>query len=289
MRQLGLAQIIVSAICFGFLGLFGKSAFAHGLSPGLFLSLRFLVAALFLAPYLWFFREGLKLPPRDLARCALLGTFGYAAFSSCFFLALKGLSASLTVLLLYTYPVLVCLGAWLLFGEKMRSKQVLALPLVLAGLLLVWREIRVESFVALGFGLLASLLYSSYILASSRQVKTSDPVTASFYIILSAGIALGLLHLRPGSFALAWNAWPTVLGAATVGTVLAISLFLAALTKLNSAEASLLSVLEPVTGVALAALFLGERLQPAQWLGAVLILTGMVLVATAGRVAKAGS
>ena len=53
-----------------------------------------------------------RVPLVDLGKCAVLGVLGYAVFSSCFFEALNGLSASLTVLLLYTYPVIVALGAW---------------------------------------------------------------------------------------------------------------------------------------------------------------------------------
>ncbi len=285
MRQLGIFQIFVSGFCFGFLGIFGKLAYTQGVSPGVFLALRFLLAAALLFPYLfWRKRASLAMSRTSLLRSCLLGALGYAIFSSFYFFALEGLSASLTVLLLYTYPVIVSLGAWIFFRERLLPLQLVALPITLAGLaLLVWAEIYVQSYLSLAFGLCAALFYSAYILVSSHHLKSADPVASSFYIILAAGVALALLHLRPANLPQTAVAWGAIFGAATLGTVVAITLFLAALKNLSSGEVSLLSTLEPVTGVALAGLLLGEALKPWQWFGGGLVLLGMVLVSLAKR------
>lgn len=283
MRQLGLIQILLSGFCFGFLGIFGKWAYGFGLTPGEFLSLRFLLAAALLALYLTFKNPAeLRASPRILARAAGLGLLGYAVFSSCFFLALEGLSASLTVLLLYTYPVMVLVGAWALFGERPSLGQAAALPLVLSGLvLLVWGEMEVRAPRYLVFGVLAAVFYAAYILASSRLLKGASAQTSTLYIMLFAGLGLAAWHLR--GLPEAPGAWAVLSGTALIGTLLAMALFLAALQKLSSGEASLLSAMEPVTGLALAALLLGERLRAWQWIGGALVLVGMILVAVAGR------
>jgi drug/metabolite transporter (DMT)-like permease len=49
--------------------------------------------------------------------------------------------------------------------------------------------------------------------------------------------------------------------------------------KLQNWEVALLSTTEPLSGVLLAALFLGERLSPSQVLGGLGILLGLLLVA----------
>lgn len=106
-RSLGITQVLLSGVCFGFLGVFGKEAYAHGFTPGELLSLRFLFGGGILAAY--FMVSGprrLLIGRSNTLRCLLLGSFGYAIFSSCYFEALRGLSASLTVLLLYTYSTL---------------------------------------------------------------------------------------------------------------------------------------------------------------------------------------
>lgn len=279
MRQVGIFQVLLSGVCFGFLGVFGKWAYEAGLSPGEFLALRFLTASSLLA--LWLFareRNAFQLEGKTLMRCAALGVLGYALFSSFFFYALRGLTASLTVLLLYTYPVLVSLGAWVLFRERLRAVHAIALPLVMLGLLLlVYGDFGISSKLSLLFGVLAAVFYSVYILASSRWLRGVPPLHSVFFIMCSAGIALGVLHLRPSTLAVLPAAAPAVLGTALIGTLAAMSLFLAGLQKLTNAEVSVLSTAEPITGVLLATAFLGERMLAVQLAGGALILVGMVL------------
>jgi len=285
MRQLGILQALLSGICFGFLGIFGKEAYALGLKSGEFLSFRFLIAALAMGLVLKVFApHRIAIGKGKALRCAFLGIFGYAVFSSCFFAALEGLSASLTVLLLYTYPVIVTLGAWALFREKPTPIQLVALPIVAVGLAaLVWGELEVRSTFSLLLGFLSAVFYSVYILASSRWLKGVDSFGATFYVMLAAGLTVSVFHLRPSTFPIPPDGWLVVSGAAILSTLLAMSLFLAALGKLGNSQASLLSTAEPVTGVALAALFLGERPMPLQWVGGALIVGGMLLVGYSQR------
>ena len=285
MRQIGIAQILASGVAYGFLTLFGKWALGGGLTPGEFLALRFLLGAGLLGG--WIFGtapRSLRVGLRTLFICGFLGVFGYALFSTFFFRALQGLSASLTVLLLYTYPVIVTLGAWAFFGQRPRRLALAALPLVCLGLwLLIAAEFRVYAPRALAYGLLAAVFYSAYILASSRLLSAVVPAVATFYIMLAAGLVLGGLYLRLGTMESLPGTLPVVVATALLCTVMAMSLFLSGLKKLSGMEASLLSTAEPLTGLLLAALFLGERMQAGQWVGAGLILVGMVMVARAGK------
>lgn len=288
MRQLGILQVLLSGFCFGFLGIFGKRAYELGLTPGEFLALRFVLATSMLALYLLLKDRALfRISASSFFKCVTLGVLGYAVFSSCFFEALNGLSASLTVLLLYTYPVIVSLGAWALFQERPSRFEFFALPLVSLGLaLLVWGDMRVNSRVSLLFGLAAALFYSLYILASSRWLKGIHPLTTTLYIMGAAAIALSATHLRPARFPLPAEAWLVLGATALIATVLAMSLFLAGLQKLKNAEVSLLSTAEPITGVALATVLWGERLSAPQWLGGALVIAGMLLVARSQKVVE---
>lgn len=281
-RNLGIAQVLLSGVCFGFLGLFGKTAFARGLTPGEFLSLRFLLGGIILLGFLIVSRpKSLAVPSRQIGVCALLGIFGYALFSSCFFQALNGLSASLTVLLLYTYPVIVTLAAWAFFGEAVPRSKWLALPMVMAGLaLLIWGDFQVLDSTALIFGFASALFYAAYILASSRWLQNMDSLVAVTYIQLAAGLVLGTLYWRDFSrFLNVLQAQLPLLSAtALIGSVAAMSLFLAGLKRLKSWEVSLLSTAEPVTGVLIAVSFLHERLTVQQVFGAAAILAAFIMI-----------
>jgi drug/metabolite transporter (DMT)-like permease len=281
-RKTGIFQVGLSGALFGLLGIFGKTLFEKGVTPGELLSLRFSIAALILWPIIMTrFPFQWKLSRSQIAACAFLGMGGYAIFSFCFFVALKGLSASLAVLLLYTYPVIVTLAAWVFWGDAVPKSKWPAVPLTMFGIvLLVWGEFNVTQMFGLFAGIASAVLYSVYILASSRLLKSTHPLIALTYILTFAGLMLSAIHLRDpvrvGSI-IAEN-WPVILGIATLSTVGAMSLFLAGLQKLRPWEVSLLSTLEPVTGVALATLLLSERLSASQALGATGVLAGLVFV-----------
>jgi drug/metabolite transporter (DMT)-like permease len=286
-RALGITQTALSGLCFGILGLTGKHLFAAGSTPGELLALRFAGAALVLWPAMVALhpREW-RLPGRPLAACAALGIFGYALFSNLFFIAVRGLPASLAVLLLYTYPAIVTAVAWALWGQRVPPGRGVALPLTLGGLvLLVWQDLAPGRLAALGPGLGSAIFYAAYILASSRWLAGIRPLVSVTWILTFAGLAMVLLHLRdPGRAAELVTAEPWAFAALIlVGTVAAMALFMAGLQRLRPWEVSLLSTLEPVTGIALAAAFLGERLTPLQAGGGLLVLTGLVVVSLPAR------
>lgn len=281
MRQIGIVQALISGLCFGFLGVFGKLAYSTGLKPGEFLALRFLTASsILLGLLLLFRRQWLRLPPLMIVKCLALGSCGYALFSSCYFYALQGLSASLTVLLLYTYPIYVTLASVFLFRERLRTVHWIALPVMGLGMLaLVWGEMAIRSTSALLFGFFSGVFYSVYILFSSRIIRGYSPYGCVVFIMIGAGLTLSALHLRAETFPFPAVGWLAIAGAAVISTIVAMALFLAALQKITNTETALLSTAEPLAGVVLATLLLNESFSPLQWMGGFLLLSGMTAIA----------
>jgi drug/metabolite transporter (DMT)-like permease len=293
-RRYGVIEIILSAISFGFLGLFGKLAFAVGLTPGEILTLRFLMATLILWPWMWLrCRHLISIAPKDLVACAGLGIIGYAVFASCYFAALSFLSVSLTALLLYTYPVLVMLASAWWLDERLRPAQQMVVPIVLVGLVcLLWGEMHVNSPVGIILGLVSAFLYAAYILVSAKVLGRVHPLTSGLYIITFAAGALALTHVSAFVKArdFSFSTWGVVVGIGFISTVLAMVLFLSGLQKLKSVEVSLLSTLEPATAVVVSVIFLHETFSHVQTLGAILVLGALIVIARSrpGAVGQAG-
>ena len=284
-RSIGAMQIVTSAACFGLLGIFGKQAFAAGITPAELLSTRFAIASLILWSFVLLTRPHiLSLDKRQILACAILGIFGYALFTSLYFEALVFLSASLTVLLLYTFPVIVTIGAWILFKERISSAQILALPIVMLGLILLLRgDTNVIAWQGVVLGLLSAVCYSAYVLASSRLLHSTNPLAAGLLIMTFA--ALTMIFRSPPDISRLVNynasAWIAILGLALVSTILAMILFLKGLEKLTNAEASMLSTIEPLTATILATIVLGETLSPLQIAGGAFVL-GALLASSLG-------
>lgn len=286
-RAVGIIEVLLSGFCFGFLGIFGKSAFAKGVTPGELLSLRFTLAGFLVFAYIAATSpRRLRIGWSKVAWSCALGCLGYAVFSFFYFQALSGLSASLAVLLLYMFPVMVAVGAWIFLGEKIPKERWFVLPVAMMGLvLLIWGDIQVRSAVSIAFGLGAAFFYSIYILCSSRFLAGVDPLVAAAFMQLAAGLTLGALNWRDPQriAAVAHDAWLPLLGLALICSIAAMSLFLQGLQKLKNWEVSILSTAEPVTNITIAYLFLHERLSPAQLLGGGMVLVAFVAVSLPSR------
>lgn len=282
-RQIGFIQIILSGMCFGALGFFGKMAYRVSVAPGELLALRYSISAILMGlTILATNPKSLKLTRFQLISSLLLGICGYALFSSFFFIALTGLSASLTVLLLYTYPVMVAVLSQFILKEHLGKKGVMALLLASIGMFgLVWGELSVSDPGFLLYGLGAAFFYSLYIMYSRKYLSDVPAMPSSFYVQLGAGAVLSLIHFnnieRPVS--IISNHPAIIIGMAIICSFMAMTLFLAGLRRITSSEASILSTTEPLFGVLIAAMVLEEKLSLIQICGGVLILIAMVLLA----------
>ncbi len=278
-RAAGVLLIVISAASFGAMPIFARFAYADGVSPVTLLAFRFVLASLLMLVILRLRRRSLPRGPR-LVGLVLMGAVGYVGQSLCYFTALLHASAGMVALLLYLYPALVALLAAAALGERLTALRLAALGLALAGsVLIVGGGGRAQpAGILLGIG--AAVIYSVYIVSGTRLVPAGGATEASAVVTLSAGavyaVAAGFsgLHL-PATAA----GYATLAAIALVSTVIAIVTFFAGLQRVGPTGASTLSTLEPVVTVALAAVFLGERLNAGQMVGGALVLAAVLLLA----------
>ena len=131
--------------------------------------------------------------------------------------------------------------------------------------------------------MLAALVYAVYIVVSTGVASRVDPLAMSSVVIASAAVPFAALAVARGpSLPVSASGWAAVLAIAIVSTLAAITWFFAGLKRVGPTRASTLSTVEPAVTVALAAAFLGERIEPVQLAGGALILAAVVLLARAG-------
>ncbi|MFN8846107.1 MAG: DMT family transporter, partial [Bdellovibrionales bacterium] len=264
-RQIGIAQVLMSGVCFGFLGVFGRWAFASGVQPEELLAHRFLLASVLLGLFLVFQKgpSAFKVSPKLLLYCGLLGTFGYAVFASFYFYAIKSLSITLAVLLLYTFPFWVVLAGWIFLKERLLARQAFVFPLAFLGLvLLIGLDFKKVGVLGVFFGVLSALTYAAYIILSRSWLQNINSLTAVFFIQFFAGLVLfikSFQSLERTLNVIHW-AWLSIFGLALVCSVFAMVLFQSGLQKIKGWEASLLSTTEPIMGIILAFFLFDESL-----------------------------
>src|SRR5579871_1819021 len=288
----GTLLILVSAAGFGAMSIFAKAAYAAGANVPTTLFLRFVLASLVLWSALFAtHRVPAALPGRPLAACVALGAIGYAGMSLVFFSALVYVPASLAALILYTYPPIVTVLAFLWLREALDGRKCLALGIASFGLVLV---------LGLGAGaarttgvmlaLAAAVAYSLYIVSARFLLRGVPPLSAAAIVIPAAGAMFGLYGAASGTLhlSMALSAYEAIGGMAVISTVLAIVAFFAGLERVGASRAAILSTFEPIVTLTLAATALGERLVPVHLIGGACILSAVLLLHAGEPVERSG-
>ena len=98
-------------------------------------------------------------------------------------------------------------------------------------------------------------------------------------MITFAAIALACYHHPNLEFwkVLSGRQWQLILGISTISTILPMTLILAGLQKLKSAQAALITMLEPVAATIAAGILLHENMSGLQIVGATVVITCLVL------------
>jgi drug/metabolite transporter (DMT)-like permease len=282
----GLTLVAISTVAYGVLPILGKVAYAAGVRPMPLLAWRYLIAAGLIA----LLERGERPPLRQRLRLWAVGSV-FVFNSVTYFRALEQIPASVTALVLYTYPVVVALLAALAGVERLRWRSLLAAVGAFAGCALTAGGAAPGAPLpasGVGWALAAALIYASYIVLSSRfGAGVPARVLALHLAQVAAVVCVGFALADGGlSLPLEPRALLSVAGIGVVSTVVAMTTFLAGMALVGPTRASVLSSLEVIVTLVLALLLLGERLTPWQWAGAALIL-GAVAFQNAGALRRA--
>lgn len=276
-RLIGIILIAISATSFGTLAIFGRYAYNDGMNIYTVLFLRFGISASFMTVILLLRKEHF---PRGqiLAQLVGMGALGYVGQSFMYLTAINYASAGLVALLLYLYPFFVAILATIFLHEKITRIKTIALILALFGTALTVGPVSGMLIGAL-MAIAAALIYSIYIIVGTNVMKHVSPVQSSTVIFASAGAVYGLLTLVNGAqFPASNSGWLAMLGIIVISTIIPVVTFLAGLERIGPTNAAMLSTLEPVVTVLLAAWLFGDKLLPIVMLGGGLILVAVIML-----------
>ena len=127
----------------------------------------------------------------------------------------------------------------------------------------------------------AALVYTAYILTGDRVLSGIAPLSLTALVCCGAATTYAVasvLRGGPTSLDAGPAAWGWLVTLALVSTVGAIIFFFAGLARVGPSVASILSILEPVVTVGLAAAVFCESLSVGQLMGGVLVLGAVVVV-----------
>ena len=260
--------------------------------PGLTLALwrDLLIAVVCTAGILIFRPSLLRIGRNGIGQLALTGVISIGIYHALWLWSVTLNGAAIAVVLIYTYPGFVALGAWILFREPITKAHVVALALALAGCALVVRVydpavLRI-SWLGAMVGLLTALTHTVYVLVGQRNAQSINPwttlaYTMTFGSLTLLALALAADRLAPMAHSYVWaitapSAWFTLAMIAIGPTLGGYALFTQSLRYIPGKVAGLITVIEAPVATLIAVTLLDEHLELLQIAG-----MGMILVAVA--------
>lgn len=314
----GYAMVVAAVCLFALNGTVAKVILASGISSLRLSEVRSTGALVGLALIVLATRpQSLRLTRRELPYFVVFGIGGVGFVQLFYFLAIHRLEIGIALLIQYLAPLLIAL--WARFGahEPVRRRIWAALALALAGLTLVveaWRGIAIDRLGVL-FCLLAAVTYALYLVLAddaldrrrprrrtlvSRLRPDDLPPRDSFsllafgFLFASAfwacvepwwtfpahvvGSEVSLLGRLEGNELPVWALMCCVI---VLGTILPFLLVVGALRHLSPTRVSIVAMLEPVMGAAVAYAWLAESLGTIQLVGGAVVLGAIFLAQTA--------
>ncbi|WP_429022341.1 DMT family transporter [Aeromonas allosaccharophila] len=265
--------------------LFSKEAIRE-LPPAAFIGSRFLLAALLLLPLAW-----LREPPptrAQMARAAGCGTLLGASLLLWVTAISQSDALGSGAFIMSVATLMAPLAAWAAFRAKPGRHYWLTLPIAIAGLLLLsssthWGGDHPEQTgVSLSlFWFLAAATTLGIQLAVHRHFAQSIAPTWLTCIQLAMtgllGTLLSLLTEQWPEAGVSHGIWGWFAASVLIATTLRYWLLTHALSKMTTAHAALMMLLEPVWTLLLSTLFYNEPLGGAKLAGAGLVLGALVL------------
>jgi drug/metabolite transporter (DMT)-like permease len=225
-------------------------------------------------------------PARQRVLALIAGVF-FAADLIFWHNSIAYVGAGLATVLGNVQVVMVGIVAWLALGERLSPRLVVAIPVVMAGIVLISGVLEESAYganPALGVlhGVLTAIAYTGFILIlrqGNQDIRRPagplfDATAAATVVSVVAGLALGELDPVPPPGSQLWLV-VLALSAQVVGWLL-ISV---SLPRLPAAMTSVVITLQPVGSVVLAMLLLAESPTPLQLSGVGLVLAGVIVAA----------
>jgi len=276
-RRQGMMLALGSAAAFGTNIVSAQIAGQAGLSGPLLVFYRvfIMLALVVIAALLW--RASLAVPRQE--RRALIG-FGLssALVGSAYLSSVAFLPVSVAAVVFYTFPVLIVLAEPVLTSARFSLDRLLVALAAFTGVaMVVGPDFHGLDPRGLILALAASVFAAAQFFtgSASRGTPVLPKLLWSHLIVLPVtAVILGITggFLPPGALALAPWAVAITLGGYLVGFLFQVL----ALMRIAPGAAGLAFCAEPVFAVALAALFLGERLGGLQYAGGALVVAAIM-------------
>lgn len=259
-----------------------KSAYSE-FTPLAFTAVRFALASVALLALLTLIRQPLRIERADLPRVAAVGLAHIALYQIFFSVGLKYTTASNSILIINTAPVMTVALAWVTRSERPSGRQLIGLLLAAAGVVVLVQASGSISPGHLKGDLITLLGAMSYavtpivILPLYQRYSTLTVMAAATAFGSVLLLVVGLPELLQQSWTISARAWMVMAYAAFGAGVVGYVFWYEAIRRIGPARIAAFSYLMPPFGVLVAVLLLRETFGLQHVAGGLVTVAGVVL------------
>jgi drug/metabolite transporter (DMT)-like permease len=291
--------LLFLGVMFGANHIAARIAFDHGVGLSVAVLVRSGVTALVLLGVLWIQKTPLTFPIHSRPWMLLLGVL-ISVQSLLLYSAVARIPVALALLAFNTFPLLYMLLCWAMGGKAPGVRALAFMGIILLGLAFALDApdrlagVATGASTALGiaFGLGAAAVFTLSLWVTENRLKQLPGALRSGTTMAIVGVAMVAANLGgvlPGGNALLGAGWPhDSIGWAGLGllTVLyggAFSTLFMLMPRLDMPRNAPASNIEPIAALVMGWMILGQTLKPSQIVGALIVMGGIVLLASQSR------
>ena len=278
----GYLLVIVSAFLFGCMGLITINIYEQGISKPSAVLLRNMLALPVLAVLALIQSKTLKVPVKALPSISIFAIMGCCVTPLLIFMGYEKIGAGTTTVFHFIYPAVVVLLGILFLKKKLSLGTGIAVLLCVVGIGLFYDPNQELNLTGCIVALASGVTYAIYVvLLSVFKYKEVSGFRLSFYISLVCTIVMLVVCLVTKTLTFPTNllGWGLCLLLAVLISVGAVVLFQKGTFIIGGERASILSTVEPITGVVTGVLFLGEKMSVGMIVGSVIVVIASILIA----------
>lgn len=281
--------VAVGAVLLAAKGLFAKALYEMGLSFHDVAAIRSVLAVPGFAVLAWLYRSKTRTERdsasqrKDLLLAACAGFLCYYLGALANFYALTIIDASVERPLLFAYPIFVVIITTLITRQPPSARVLLALLMTSLGVVLVTgalsTNLSASQWSGMAWILFCSLSIAIYFLISGELTQRLGSGLFTLTAMTAAAVGMAVHYQIFAGWEnvdLSVAAWWTLAALVVFSTVLPLFLMAEGVRRVGASQASLISTLGPPATAIMAQELTGEVLAPAQWLGIVLVLIGVM-------------
>lgn len=269
-----------------------KLAYKHPIDEVSLLLLRMLFSLPFYL-LVWAFNfkkwQDTPLHKKEYGLIILLGIIGYYLASFFDFKGLTFIGASLERLVLFTYPTIVLILSIFVLKKKITKAQIGAIFITYVGLAIIFSNgstgivtgTRHDVFAGVGLILLSAFTYALYLVGSNFLIARVGSQRLTTFSLITSCLAV-IIHFLLTDGATLWGypiqVYAIAFAMAIFATVIPSFLIVEAISRIGAPSVSIVGSLGPVSTILLSMVFLGEALTLVQFLGALIIITGVAII-----------